>query len=310
MKYLYFPGCSLKGTGKAYEESLLAVFKALGVELAELDDWNCCGATAYMSVDETKSYALAGRNLALAERESLDVIAPCSACYLVLNKTQHALNEAPGIRKKVTNALKAAGLDYKGKVKVRHPLDVLVNDIGLPELAKKIKSPLKGHKFAPYYGCQIVRPYATFDDQYNPTTMDRLLEAIGCTMVTYPLKTRCCGGSLTGTLPEPGLLCAYVLLKEAIVRGADVVATVCPLCQFNLDCYRDKMVSKWGDETIPDPRNPDARISVGPQLNMPVVFFTQLIGLAFGLSEKELGLHRGLAPMRKPACVRPQPAAA
>ena len=311
MKYSYFPGCSLKGTGRAYEESLLPVLKALGVELEELDDWNCCGATAYMAVDEVKACVMASRNLAIAEKAGhQELLAPCSACYLVLNKTKHYLHESPPVEAVVQKALRQANLTYSGNTPVRHPLDVLVNNVGLDAIKKRVTQPLKGLKVAPYYGCQIVRPYATFDDQYNPTTMDRLLEAIGCTMVTYPLKTRCCGGSLTGTLPEPGLLCAYVLLKEAIVRGADVVATVCPLCQFNLDCYRDKMVSKWGDETIPDPRNPDARISVGPQLNMPVVFFTQLIGLAFGLSEKELGLHRGLAPMRKPACVRPQPAAA
>jgi heterodisulfide reductase subunit B len=311
MKYSYFPGCSLKGTGRAYEESLLPVMKALGVELEELDDWNCCGATAYMAVDEVKACVMASRNLAIAEKAGhKELLAPCSACYLVLNKTKHYLHESPVVEAVVQKALHQANLTYSGNTPVRHPLDVLVNNVGIDAIKKRVTQPLKGLKVAPYYGCQIVRPYATFDDQYNPTTMDRLLEAIGCTMVTYPLKTRCCGGSLTGTLPEPGLLCSYILLKEAITRGADVVATVCPLCQFNLDCYRDKMVSKWGNETIPDPRNKDARVPVGPRLNIPVVFFTQLIGLAFGLSEKELGLHRGFTRMRKPACAQPQPAAA
>ena len=234
MKYLYFPGCSLKGTGKAYEESLLAVFGALGVELQELEDWNCCGATAYMSVDETKSYALAGRILALAERENLDVVAPCSACYLVLNKTQKSLQEHPELHRKVTGALKAAGLDYKGTVKVRHPLDVLMNDVGLDAIKQKINSPMAGHKFAPYYGCQIVRPYATFDDQHNPVTMDQILEASGAECVDYPLKTRCCGGSLTGTVPEVGLRLAYILIKEAKQRGAEAIVTVCPLCLASL----------------------------------------------------------------------------
>jgi heterodisulfide reductase subunit B len=227
-----------------------------------------------------------------------------------LNKTKHYLHESPVVEAVVQKALHQANLTYSGNTPVRHPLDVLVNNVGIEEIKKHVKHPLKGLKIAPYYGCQIVRPYATFDDQYNPTTMDRLLEAIGCTMVTYPLKTRCCGGSLTGTLPEPGLLCSYILLKEAITRGADVIATVCPLCQFNLDCYRDKMASRWGNETIPDPRNKDTRVPVGPLLDIPVVFFTQLIGLAFGLSEKELGLQRGFAPMPKPACAQPQPAAA
>jgi heterodisulfide reductase subunit B2 len=300
MKYSYFPGCSLKGTGRAYEESLLPVMKELGAELEELDDWNCCGATAYMAVDEVKACVMASRNLAIAEKAGhKELLAPCSACYTVLNKTKHYLHESPAVEAVIQTALKQANLTYGGNVPVRHPLDVLVNEIGLDEIKKHVKQPLKGLKVAPYYGCQIVRPYSTFDDQYNPTSMDRLLEAIGCTIVTYPLKTRCCGGSLTGTLPEPGVLCSYILLKEAVKRGANVIATVCPLCQFNLDCYRDKMAAKWGHETIPDPNNPEARIPVGPHLNLPVVYFTQLMGLAFGMSEKELGLHRGFAPMPK-----------
>ncbi len=129
------------------------------------------------------------------------------------------------------------GLRYSGNTPVRHPLDVLINDVGLEAIKQKVRKPLKGLKVAPYYGCQIVRPYATFDDQYNPTTMDRLLEALGATVVRYPLKTKCCGGSLTGTLPEAGHPLVYILLKEAKKRGADCLATVCPLCQFNLDAY-------------------------------------------------------------------------
>ncbi len=281
MKYSYFPGCSLKGTGRAYEESLLPVFQALGVELEELNDWNCCGATAYMAVDEVKACVMASRNLAIAEKAGhAEVLAPCSACYLVLNKTKHYLHESPAVNAVVQRALKTANLTYSGNTPVRHPLDVLVNNIGLDAVKKRVKHPLNGLKVAPYYGCQIVRPYATFDDQYNPVTMDRLLEALGAQVVRYPLKTRCCGGSLTGTLPEPGLLCSYILLKEAITRGADVIATVCPLCQFNLDGYHDKIAAKW------------------ERVEIPVVFFTQLMGLAFGLPAEQLGLHRGFVPMK------------
>jgi heterodisulfide reductase subunit B len=276
MKYLYYPGCSLKGTGKAYEESLLAVFRALGIEMLELEDWNCCGATAYMSVEESKSYALAARNLAIAEREDLDIIAPCSACYLGLNKAQKGLQEHPDIRRLVTSALKSVGLEYQGTVKVRHPLDVLVNDIGLEAIKKKIQRPMSGHKFAPYYGCQIVRPFASFDDQYDPKTMDQLLAAAGAQCVTYPLKTRCCGGSLTGTVPEVGLRLAYIIIKEAKKRGAEAIVTVCPLCQFNLDGYQDQIARKF------------------EAVDMPVVYFTQILGLAMGLSADELGLKRGI----------------
>ncbi len=293
MKYSYFPGCSLKGTGRAYEESLLPVMKALGAELEEIEDWNCCGATAYMAVDEVKACVMASRNLAIAEKLGhSELVAPCSACYLVLNKTKHYLHESPSVHRVVNEALKQANLSYSGNVPVRHPLDLLVNDIGLDAIKKRVTNPLKGLKVAAYYGCQIVRPYATFDDQYNPTTMDRLLEAVGCTVVNFPLKTRCCGGSLTGTLPEPGLFCAYIVLKEAIKRGADVVATVCPLCQFNLDGYHDKIEAKWGSHRI------------------PVIYFTQLMGLAFGLSPAELGLHRGFVPMKPLPAPAPQAAAA
>jgi heterodisulfide reductase subunit B len=176
MKYSYFPGCSLKGTGRAYEESLLQVLKILGIELVELDDWNCCGATAYMAVDEVKACVMASRNLAIAEKTGCkELLAPCSACYLVLNKTKHYLHESPAVEKVIQTALQQASLSYSGNTPVRHPLDVLVNDVGIAEIKKHVKQPLKGLRVAAYYGCQIVRPYASFDDQYNPTTMDRLL---------------------------------------------------------------------------------------------------------------------------------------
>ncbi len=288
-KYSYFPGCSLKGIGRAYEESLLPVFRALGCELEELEDWNCCGATAYMAVDEVKACVLASRNLAMAEQLGhKELLAPCSACYLVLNKTKHYLEDSPAVRGVIQKALAEVNMTYSGQTPVKHPLDVMINNIGLDEIKKRVKRPLTGLKVAPYYGCQIVRPYATFDDQHDPVTMDRLLEAIGCEIVRFPLKTRCCGASLTGTLPEPGLLCAKIILAEALKRGADVIATVCPLCQFNLDGYHHNIEKKWGPHRI------------------PTVYFTQLMGLAFGLGERELGLHRGFIPM-KPL---PAPAAA
>ena len=252
MKYSYFPGCSLKGLGRAYEESLLPVMRHLGIELQELEDWNCCGATAYMAIDETKTCVLAARNLALAEKVGKQqLLAPCSACYLVLNKTKHYFHEYPVMRQAVDRALAAANLTYSGDTPVRHPLDALINDIGLEAIKQKVTQPLKGLKVAPYYGCQIVRPYATFDDQYNPVTMDRLLEALGATVVKYPLKTKCCGGSLTGTVPEAGTRLVYILLKEAAKRGADCIATVCPLCQFNLDAYHAQVTKEYEPLPIP-----------------------------------------------------------
>ena len=281
MNYSYFPGCSLKGLGRAYEESLLPVMRHLGAELNELNDWNCCGATAYMSVDEEQACVLAARNLAIAEKTGpQDLLTPCSACYLVLNKTQHNIADFPQIREDIDRALKTANLTYTGKIAVRHPLDVLFHDIGVEAIKQQVVRPLKGLKVAPYYGCQVVRPYATFDHAWNPTTMDEILAALGAEIVHYPLKTKCCGGSLTGTVPEAGLRMCYILLEEAIRCGADVIATICPLCQFNLDAYHDQIKKHWGAARI------------------PTVYFTQLMGLAFGLEPRQLGLHRNFIPMK------------
>lgn len=291
MKMGYFPGCSLKGTGRAYEESLLPVLTALGVELEELNDWNCCGATAYMSVSEKTAFVLAGRNLALAEQSTRDLVAPCSGCYLVLNKSQNYMAEYPDVARHVQAALKKDGLSYSGTVKIRHPLDVIVNDIGLDAVKKRVVNPLSGMKIAPYYGCQIVRPFSTFDDQMNPTSMDRLMEALGASVVRYPLKTRCCGGSLTGTVAEVGQRLGFILLKEAARRGANVLTTTCPLCQFNLDAYQQEMSRAY------------------EPVSMPITYFTQLMGLAFGLAPKALGLQRCIVPLEwNPAATQAAPA--
>ena len=289
MKYLYYPGCSLKSTGKSYEESILAVFSALGRPLEELDDWNCCGATAYMSISEMKAFALSARNFAIAERQGdsdTHLVVPCAACYLGLNKAHRYLDEHPDIRKTIQSALAAAGLSYENGIKVRHPLDVLANDVGLEAIKGAVTRPLAGLKVACYYGCQLVRPYADFDDAHESMVMDRLITALGGTPVAWPLKTRCCGGSLTGTVPEVGLRLSYVLLREAQKRGCDVIATACPLCQFNLECYQPKMSRMY-----------ESRV------NVPVVYFSQLMGTAFGLDRRPLGLQRLFVPFayREPA---------
>ncbi|HUU45393.1 MAG TPA: CoB--CoM heterodisulfide reductase iron-sulfur subunit B family protein [Acidobacteriota bacterium] len=291
MKYLHYPGCSLKGSGRAYEESLLAVYEALGVSVEELDDWNCCGATAYMAVDELKAFALAARNLALAEGQHAGqngddggacLVAPCSACFLVLSKAKRYMEEYGEVGRRINEALAAAGLPYQGRIAIRHPLDLFINDVGLPAIAARVRRPLHGLRVACYYGCQLVRPYATFDDQFDPQTMDRLLRALGAETVDWPLKTRCCSGSLTGTIPDVGLHLNHILLKEARRHGANVVATACPLCQFNLECFQDRMSRRYGRE-----------------IHTPVLYFTQLMGVALGLPDKTLGLQRLFVPLNK-----------
>lgn len=279
MKFAYYPGCSLRGTGRAYEESLLAVFRALGVEVEELPDWNCCGATTYMSCDELKSYALAARNLSLAKQTGNDLMAPCAACYLVLNKTQYYAHDYPWIGEIVAHALDAIDLPRDIGVKVRHPLDILLNDVGLESIKAKVTHPLKGLRVAPYYGCQIVRPYALFDDQRNPTSMDRLLAACGATIVYYPVKTHCCGGSQKGTLPEIGLDLIGHLLSEARRNDAQAIATVCPLCQFNLEVFEDQTGNSH-------------------PYRIPVLYFTQLLAVAFGIPLREAGLQRSFLSVK------------
>jgi heterodisulfide reductase subunit B len=281
MNYLYFPGCALRTSSKPYDQSILAVFKALGVSLTELEDWNCCGATTYMSIDEKKAFALAGRNLALAEMQGKEggadpqLVAPCSACYQVLTKTQHYLETYPDLGKTVKAALTEVGLPYTGRVRVRHPLDILVNDVGLPAITAAVKRPLKGVKVASYYGCQIVRPFALFDDQRDPQTMDRLVKAIGAEPIDWPLKTRCCGGALINTVHEAGVNLSYRIIRDAQKRGADIMLTACPLCQFNLECFQGEMNKKFNDT-----------------IEMPIIYFTQLLGMALGIPDRELGIDR------------------
>jgi len=279
--YVYYPGCSLKGGSRAYEESILPVFKEIGMPLQELEDWNCCGATAYFSVDDTMAAAVCGRNLALAEKVGKDIIAPCAGCYLTLKKSNIFLAGSQPKAAKILKDLKSVGCEYQGKVAVKHPLQVLSEDVGLPKIKELVRRPLKGLKVACYYGCQLVRPYTDFDDPDYPTKLDRLLEAAGAESVNYSAKTRCCGGSLTGTIEEIGLRLNYILLKEAKRKGADAIVTICPLCQFNLEITQDKAGRKYKDDVA-----------------MPILYFSQLLGLAMGIAKEDLGFSRSIVSLK------------
>jgi heterodisulfide reductase subunit B2 len=280
VKYAYYPGCSLEKTQRGYDESVREVFKTLGQELIEIEDWNCCGATVYMSVKETVSLAVSSRNLALAEKMGLDILAPCSSCFTVLSKTNRILNEMPEMHKDVNEALREGGLNYSGRTQVRHPLDILMNDIGIDTITQKLKKNLNGLKIAPYYGCQIVRPDKTFDDRENPMLMDKLFKKCGGEMVYFPMKVRCCGGMLMTTFEETALKLNKELLACAQENGADVIVTTCPLCHFNLEAYQDQINEAYGTK-----------------FNSPVLYFTQLLGIVLGLSEISLGLDSSFIPL-------------
>jgi heterodisulfide reductase subunit B len=278
VRYTYYPGCSLHAGGVGYDKSMQAVFAKLGAELVELDDWNCCGATAYTSIKQTVAYAISARNLALAEETGDDIVAPCSACYYVLNKTRTRLAEVPELRDNVGAALAEAGLETDLSVEVRHPLEVLLHDVGIDRIAELQTNSLAGFRPACYYGCQIVRPHSAIDeDPELPTSMERLFTALGAEPVDYPPKVRCCGGMLVATFAEIAEQLCSELVGWAVERDANCIVTVCPLCQINLD-----MLSVSGSKN-------------GAPL--PVLYFTQLVGLALGCSPDELGLEHGLVPV-------------
>lgn len=279
--YVYYPGCSLKGNSKHYEESILPVFREIDMPLEELQDWNCCGATAYFSVDDGMAAAICGRNFSLAEKLNKNILAPCAGCYLTLKKSNKFLTSGTEKAQKILSALDKAGCGYGGQVDVIHPLEVLAQDEVLDRIRAKVTRPLKGLRVACYYGCQLVRPYTDFDDPDYPLSLDRLMAAIGAEPVDFSGKTRCCGGSLTGTIEEVGLRLNYILLKEAKRKGADVVSTICPLCQFNLEILQDKMVKKYKDN-----------------ITMPILYFSQLIGLAMGLPKEDLGFSRSIIDLK------------
>ncbi len=203
MKYAYYPGCSMHATGRAYEESIRAIVGPMGMELDEVEDWNCCGATAYTSINEVLAFSLSARNLAQIQKMGHDQVAvPCNACYTNLRKTQEYLKTYPELKAKVDLALAAGGVEYSGYVRTRHFLEVVVDDVGLEKVKSLVKRPLNGLKVAPYYGCQIVRPMGIKEHPDDPVMLDHLVESLGATAVKFPMKTQCCGGSLIGTMED------------------------------------------------------------------------------------------------------------
>jgi len=262
---------------RAYDKSARLVSKELGIDLAELDDWNCCGASAYMSIRELRAHLLSARNLALAEREKKDLAVVCPACFTNLTKTNQYMGEDPKLRRIVGSALKAANLQYLGTVRVRHLLDVIVNDIGQSDVKAKVTRPLSGLKVAPYYGCQFTRPLGEYDDKEFPMMLDTLLTWLGAEPVSFPLKAKCCGGILMTTNQSVALTLVRSLLDCATQNGAECIATICPLCHMSLEAYQG-----------------DVNKEFSTNFKVPMFYFTQLIGLAFGFGRKELGIDQEL----------------
>ncbi len=232
-----------------------------------------------MSVNEALSFSLSARNLCQAKKIGDTLVTACSACYTNLRKTETYLAEFPEIKSKVNTALAEAGLSYEGGIVTKHFLQTVVEDVGLDRIKSLVKHPLTGLRVAPYYGCQIARPYGIEDDADNPTMMDKLLVALGATPTYYPMKTVCCGGSLMGIRKDVALRLCRNLLLCAQQYDAQCIAVTCPLCQMNLDAFQSAINKTYGTN-----------------FNLPIVYFTQLMGVAFGLDSKGLGLNDCIVP--------------
>jgi heterodisulfide reductase subunit B len=274
-QYAYFPGCSLEKIALSYHTSSLESTKKLGVELKELEDWNCCGATTYFHVDQLLANALMARNLAMAEKTGMDLVAPCSACYKNAYFTNKYLKEDADLAEHINYALEEDNLQFKGTIEVHHLIEVFADEIGAEEVKNKVTNPLKGLKVAAYYGCQIVRPRKNGETVENPQFFEELISATGAEPVNFADRLRCCGGSLIMTSRQAALDMVRNILQNALDNEADVIATACPLCQINLECYQAQVNEEFGTN-----------------YSMPVLYFTQLLGLSLGLPSKKLGFGK------------------
>ena len=250
--------CSLKSTACEYDQSLRAVCSELGVELRELEDWNCCGASSAHCTNGRLSVALPARNLAIAEKHPEDLLVPCAACFSRLRWADKQIREGKA---------EDLGISYAGKVAIRHAVDIIGQEELTEIIKKKLRKPLKGLRLVSYYGCLTVRPpeVTGYSDYENPTDMDRLMEITGAEVLDWPYKTECCGGSLAISRPDLVVQLSGKLISMAREAGAEAVVVCCPMCHANLDTRQEEISAKFGEE-----------------FRMPIFFFTELLGLAMG----------------------------
>jgi heterodisulfide reductase subunit B len=258
--------------------SVETMCKHLDVQLNEIPDWNCCGASiGYAGGGELPRLAVNARNLALAEQEHADqdIVATCAACWLAARETKERLEEDDDLMADTNKALAEAGLKYQAKQKIRHMAEVLVEDFGFDALAAKVKKPLEGVKIAGYVGCQTNRPFGIAGESYeNPVYLDKMVEAMGADSIpTYEKKVQCCGGALAFSEPEKSQAMIKGIIEAAYDNGADMIVTPCPVCQMNVEVYQDQINATYGTK-----------------FKMPVVYYSQLMAVAYGSSAKEAGL--------------------
>ncbi len=273
MRYAFYPGCSLESTAWDFDRSTRAACQALGIELTDIPDWVCCGSTPAHASSASLATALPVLNLQKAQTAGLPVMTACASCYARLRTANYKVRNDAAERERTE---RVTGKPYDGGVEVHHVLDVLVNHFGLDQVRAKVTHRLKGLRVACYYGCLLTRPpeIVAFDNPEQPSSMDDLVAAMGAEPVAWPLKTECCGASLSMTHTATVSRLGHKLLSMAREAGAECIVVACPLCQVNLDL-----------------RQADAVRAHGAIEPTPVLYVTQLLGLALGLSSKELGLN-------------------
>ncbi len=270
----YYPGCSLPGTAREYDESLRAIAPLAGLELIEVPDWNCCGATAAHSMDRDLSLSLPARILALAEREGLEeVLVPCAACFSRLAHTRHEIMHGDELRERISGII---GIPYNGSARPVNILEAL-SMAGIEGAGAGFERTV-----ACYYGCLLVRPpkVAGFDRPEDPRSMDDILRKFGASTIEWPFKTECCGAGLSVSRTDIVAGLSARIVGDAVKRGAEAIIVACPMCHANLDMRR-REINKHA----------------GKKYAIPVLYITQAIGLALGIDRKKLGLHRHLVPV-------------
>jgi len=287
----YYPGCALEGTGHAYNKSTKEVGKALGLELDEVKNWNCCGAMEVKNIDPKVQTYLSSRVMSIAANEmgAKVVMAPCNGCYHNLKKAEYELAHDQGSRDVVDRISRKAGhATYEaGQVETIHALDWIKDGIGEEELKRRVRNSLKGLKIANYYGCMYTRPRHIFPEKdqgagtestSQPHFMDDLLAAAGAENVDFPLKTACCGGAHVLSDSDTSTKLVLNILRAAEAAGADVIATECPTCHSGLEMHQVRAEKVLGEKT-----------------KVRMLYFTQLLGIALGLAPRKLSVHENVS---------------
>jgi succinate dehydrogenase / fumarate reductase cytochrome b subunit len=281
-RYALYPGCAAKGATPELYQSTMAIIGRLGIEVAELGAASCCGAGVVGEAEPDVALALNARTFAQAEQLGLDVMTICGTCQGVMGAANKRLKTEPGLLDRINKILEPDGVVYRGGVQVKHLLWIVLRDIGLKKLSDEVRIPLRELRIAPFYGCYILRPSwdLGFEDPENPSSLERVIRALGGEPVAYAGRTKCCGFPIILEKEAIAVAMAGTNMKEAKEQGADCMVTPCPLCHMSLDIYQDR-----------------AGRAVSSSLNLPILHLPQLLGLAMGVPAKDLGVSRHLVPV-------------